>query len=402
VTEFAVNEANQKQFADLAAQLGAELFMIDDGWFGARKTDRAGLGDWYPDPDKFPNGLKPVIDYVHKLGMEFGLWIEPEMVNRDSRLYREHPDWVINFPGRPRSEGRNQLILNLARDDVSEHLFSVFDKLLTENDIRIVKWDMNRHVSEPGWPEVTPAEQKRFWVKYVDNLYGLVDRLRASHPQVEFETSEGGGGRVDLGLLRRMEQINTSDNGDAFDGLRIGEGYSMAYAPRLINGGIGDNPGSNDRSLPLQFRFLAGMRMGGSFGFCCDLRKWSPEDLAVGKRMAAYYKSIRATLQQGRLYRLASAFEGNLTATEYVARDGKQAVLFAFQPAQKLLQDAPPIYLRGLQPDASYRVSPIDGKLVEKQPVLSGSYLMNHGLTFRLTGDFDSTSITLERIDRKQ
>ena len=170
VTEFAVNEENQKQFAVIAAKLGVEHFMMDDGWFGARKTDRAGLGDWYPDPDKFPHGLKPLIDYVHSLGMEFGLWWEPEMVNPDSNLYREHPDWAINFPGRPRSEGRNQLILNLARDDVKEYLFNVFDKLLRENDIKIVKWDMNRHISEPGWPEVPVAEQKQLWVKYVTNL----------------------------------------------------------------------------------------------------------------------------------------------------------------------------------------------------------------------------------------
>jgi alpha-galactosidase len=399
VTEFAVNEANQKQFADLAAQLGVEHFMIDDGWFGSRKNDHAGLGDWWPDPDKFPHGLKPIIDYVHKLGMEFGLWIEPEMVNSNSQLYREHPDWIINFPGRPRSEGRNQLILNLARDEVKEHLFNVFDKLLTDNDIKIVKWDMNRHVSEPGWPEVPPAEQKRIWVKYVDNFYALVDRLRAKHPQVEFETSEGGGGRVDLGLLTRMEQINTSDNGDAFDGLRIWEGYSMAYAPRLINGGIGDNPGSNNRSLPLKFRFLAGMKMGGSFGFCCDLRKWSSEDLAFGKKMADYYKSIRGTLQQGKLYRLFSPFEGNLTATEYVSQDGKQAVLFAFQHSQQLLRAAPAIYLRGLEERAIYRIKPIDDKLLDKQETLSGSYLMNHGLSFKMTGDFDSTSVTLERIE---
>jgi alpha-galactosidase len=399
VTEFAVSEENQKQFAAIAAKLGVELFMMDDGWFGARKTDRAGLGDWYPDPDKFPHGLKPLIDYVHSLGMEFALWWEPEMVNPDSNLYRQHPDWIINFSGRPRSEGRNQYMLNLARDDVKEYLFNVFDKLLAENDIKIVKWDMNRHISEPGWPEVPVAEQKEIWVKYVTNLYELIDRLRAKHPTVEFETSEGGGGRVDLELMKRMEQINTTDNDDAFDRLRIWEGYTFVHAPKLIKGGITDNPSENNRSTPLKFRMLEGIKMGGAFGFCADVRKWSPADLDLGKAMVEYYKTIRRTLEDGELYRLASLREGNLAAAEYVAPDGKQAVLFAFLHSQQFLYEAPTIYLRGLDERALYRLKPIDDKLMEKQQVLSGSYLMNHGLNFNLVGDFDSTSVLLERAE---
>jgi len=398
-TEFAVSEENQKQFAAIAAGLGVEQFVMDDGWFGERKTDRAGLGDWYPDPDKFPHGLKPLIDHVHTLGMEFGLWWEPEMVNPDSRLYRQHPDWVINFPGRARSEGRNQLMLNLAREDVKEWLFNVFDKLLQENDIKIVKWDMNRHISEPGWPEAPVAEQKQIWVKYVTNLYELLDRLRAKHPSVEFETSEGGGGRVDLEFLKRMEQINTSDNGDAFDGLRIWEGYTFVHAPKLINGGVGDNPGSNDRSTPLKFRFLEGIAMGGAFGLCCDIRKWPQADLEVAKAMIAYYINIRQTLQEGDLYRLASLREGSLAAQEYVAADGKRSVLFAFLHSQQFSRQTPTLYLRGLEAAALYRLQPIDNKLVEKQHVLSGSYLMNHGLDFNLVGDFDSTSVLLDRVE---
>ncbi len=399
VTEFAVSEENQKQFAAIAAGLGAEQFVMDDGWFGERKNDRAGLGDWFADPDKFPHGLKPLIDYIHTLGMDFGLWWEPEMVNPDSKLYRQHPDWVINFPGRPRSEGRNQLMLNLARDDVKEWAFNTFDKILQENDIKIVKWDMNRHVSEPGWPEAPVAEQKQIWVKYVTNLYELIDRLRAKHPTVEFETSEGGGGRVDLEFMKRMEQINTSDNGDAFDGLRIWEGYTFVHAPKLINGGVGDNPGTNDRSTPLKFRFLEGIAMGGSFGLCCDLRKWPQADLNVAKAMIAYYKSIRQTLQQGDLYRLASLREGSLAAEEYLAADGKQAVVFAFLHSQQFSRRAPTLYLRGLVGDALYRLHPIDNKLAEKQSVLSGAYLMNHGLDFDLVGDFDSTSVLLDRVE---
>jgi alpha-galactosidase len=399
VTEFDVNETNQKELAAQAAKIGVENFMMDDGWFGVRKTDRAGLGDWYADPDKFPHGLKPLIDYVHSLGMEFGLWVEPEMVNADSHLYREHPDWVINFPGRPRTEGRNQLMLNLARADVKEYLFGVFDKLLSQNDIKMVKWDMNRHVSEPGWPEVPVAEQKQIWVKYVNNLYELIDRLRAHHPQVEIESCEGGGGRVDLAFLSRAEQVNNSDNADAFDKLRIWEGYSLAYAPRLFRAAVIDNPGNNGRSLSLEFRMIQSLSMGGALRFGSDLRKWSAADMDEAKKAVGYYKTIRAILQNGELYRLFSPSEGDLTAMEYVSQDRKQAVLFAFRHSQQLLRPAPTINLRGLDEQAVYRVKPYNDKLIEKQETLSGAYLMNHGLDFRLVGDFDSTSVLLEKTE---
>ncbi len=153
-TEFDVSEAGQIALAEKAAKLGVERFVIDDGWFGQRKDDHAGLGDWYVNKQKFPHGLKPVIDRVHALGMDFGIWVEPEMVNPDSDLYRKHPDWAMNFPGRPRTEARNQLLLNLARDDVKEYVFNWLDQLVTNNDIAFLKWDYNRNWSEPGWDAV--------------------------------------------------------------------------------------------------------------------------------------------------------------------------------------------------------------------------------------------------------
>jgi alpha-galactosidase len=162
-TFFAVDEPGQKALAEKAARLGVERFVMDDGWFGARDHDRAGLGDWTVNPKKFPNGLKPLIDHVKSLGMDFGLWVEPEMVNPDSDLYRRHPDWALHFPGRPRTEGRNQLILNFARKDVQEHVFGVLDRLLAENDIRFFKWYMNRHFSEPGWPAMAREQKKVGW-----------------------------------------------------------------------------------------------------------------------------------------------------------------------------------------------------------------------------------------------
>ena len=394
-TTFNVNEEGQKTLADKAAKLGAELFVVDDGWFGQRNNDHAGLGDWTVNPQKFPNGLGPLISYVNSVGMKFGLWFEPEMVNPNSDLYRAHSDWVMNFPGRPRSEARNQLILNMARDDVKEYVFGALDKVLSENNIAYIKWDMNRHFGEPGWPEVPVAEQKEIWVKYVRNIYEIMDRLRAKHPGLEIESCSGGGGRVDLGILERTDVVWTSDNTEAFDRLRIQEGFGFAYTAKIMSAWVTDVPNLNGRSTPLKFRFLVAME--GALGIGANLNHWSEEDFSLATKMVAYYKSIRDTVQEGDLYRLFSPREGNLTANEYLSADGRQAVLFAFLHSQQFLRPAPTILLRGLDEGARYRVKSIDDKLVEKSETMTGSYLMHHGIDFNLRGDFDSTSIVLEK-----
>ena len=396
-TTFDVDEAGQKALAEKAAKLGVELFVVDDGWFGKRNDDHAGLGDWYVNPQKFPHGLQPLISYVNSLGMDFGLWFEPEMVNPDSDLYRRHPDWAMNFPGRPRSQARNQLVLDMARDDVKEYIFGVLDKVLSENNIKYIKWDMNRHFGEPGWPEVPVAEQKEIWVKYVRNVYEIIDRLRAKHPQLEIESCSGGGGRVDLGILERVNIVWTSDNTEAFDRLGIQEGFSLAYAPKVMSAWVTDVPNLNGRSTSLQYRFLVAMQ--GALGIGANLNKWSADDAALATRLIATYKSVRETVQQGNLYRLFSPREGALTANEYVSSDGKQAALFAFYHSQQYLWPAPTIYLKGLEENAAHRVKALDNKLAEKQLVLSGSFLMHHGLNLNLGGDYDSTLAILERVE---
>jgi len=395
-TGFNVDEAGQKALADKAARLGVERFVMDDGWFGARSSSRAGLGDWTPNPKKFPNGLKPLIDYVRQRGMDFGLWVEPEMVNPDSDLYRAHPDWVINFPGRPRSEARNQLVLNFARDEVKEHIFSVLDALVSQNDISFLKWDANRHFSEPGWPELPVAEQRTLWVEYTNHLYEIIDRLRAKHQALEIESCSSGGGRVDLGILGRTDQVWTSDNTDAFDRLLIQDGFSHAYTPKVMMAWVTDVPNFNGRTTPLQFRFLVAMM--GSLGIGANLNKWPDQDLAFATKMIAFYKSIRATVQEGDLYRLLPPGGRGATANQYVSADGSQAVVFAFLHAQQHGRPLPAIPLRGLDPRAVYRVKPLDGKVAEKLETASGTYLLEHGLTFELKGDFDSTAVVLERV----
>jgi alpha-galactosidase len=301
----------------------------------------------------------------------------------------------MHMQGRPRTESRNQMILNMARNDVKEYIFGMLDRVLTENKIDFIKWDMNRHFAEPGWPEAAPEDQKKLWVKYVENVYEIFDRLRAKHPKVEIESCSGGGGRIDPAILRRVDQVWTSDNTEAFDRLTIQDGFSQAYTPKVMMAWVTDVPNMNGRTTPLKYRFLASMM--GSVGIGANLNHWKDEDFKLATEMVATYKQIRGTVQQGNLYRLSSPRESSLTANEYVSEDGKQAVVFAFLHSQQFRQDAPVIYLRGLDEKALYKVRTIDNKVVGRQDVVSGASLMRRGVSFRLTGDFDSSMMILER-----
>jgi alpha-galactosidase len=390
-TTFNVDEPGQIALATKAASIGVELFVIDDGWFGQRNTDKAGLGDWFVNKTKFPNDLHPLIKEVNRLGMDFGLWVEPEMVNPDSDLYRAHPDWVLNFPGRPRSELRNQLVLNLAIPEVREFIFTTLDRLASTYNIRYFKWDMNRPFSEPGWPAVSPQDEKKVWIEYVRNYYNILDRLRAKHPKLEIESCSGGGGRIDLGILKRVDEVWPSDNTEALDRLRIQEGFSYAYTPKVMSAWVTDVPNMNGRSTPLQYRFLVAMQ--GALGIGANLNHWTDSDFALAKKMVALDKQIRGTVQTGNLYRLLSPRDNDVTSNQYVAEDGKQAVLFAFRHSQEFSLPAPTIRLRGLDPAAKYRLTHLDGHTGEH----TGSFLMENGLDLNLKGDYDSTIVVLDR-----
>ena len=399
-THFDLNEAGQLALSDKAASLGVERFVMDDGWFGRRNDDHAGLGDWYVNPTKFPRGLGPLIRHVKELGMDFGIWVEPEMVNPDSDLYRKHPDWAMHFEGRQRTEARNQLVLNLARDDVRDYVFHCLDELVTKNDIAFLKWDYNRNFSEPGWPETPAAQQKNVWVRFTQNVYDIIDRLRQKHPTLEIESCSGGGGRVDLGILQRVEQVWPSDDTEAFDRLTIQQGFTYAYTPHVMVDWVTDVPNFNGRSVPLQYRFLAAMQ--GSLGIGVDINRWTTEEFTLAKLMIVYYKSINATVQNGSLYRLASATQGNFSANQYVSPDKSQSVVFAFLHSQQFGRMVSPLLLRGLDENGIYSVSRIDGKAGTTKATikLSGAYLMNHGIETELTGDYDSVSFELDRVQQ--
>ena len=395
-----VTEPGQMALAEKAAALGVDRFVMDDGWFGQRKTDHAGLGDWYVNQEKFPHGLKPLIDKVHSLGMDFGLWVEPEMVNPDSDLYRAHPDWVLNFPGRPRSEQRTQLVLNLARPDVRAYVLGFLDKLLNENDIAFLKWDYNRNWSEPGWDQLPPAEQKQVYVEFTRNLYAILAELRQRHPKIEIESCSGGGGRVDLGILRYTDEVWPSDNTDPFDRLTQQDGFTYAYAPQIMMAWVTDSPHwLNHRATSLSYRMLSAMQ--GSLGIGANISRWSDEDTATARRLIAAYHQVQPTIVQGDLYRLISPRDGSeFSATQSVSRDRSQSVVFAFIHSTQKGRLFPTLKLQGLDPAAQYALTPIEGKLRPGSPALaSGAWWMNHGLNtdpdFR--GDFQAAAFRLDR-----
>jgi alpha-galactosidase len=397
-TEWNVSEAVEGALAEKAAALGVDRFVMDDGWFGQRKNDHAGLGDWYVNKEKFPNGLKPLIDKVHSLNMDFGLWVEPEMVNPDSDLYRNHPDWVLNFPGRPRSEERHQLVLNLARPDVREYVFGAMDKLLTENDIAFLKWDYNRNWSEPGWDQLPADEQKKVYVEFTRNLYSILAELRAKHPRVEIESCSGGGARVDLGILHYTDEVWPSDNTDPLDRLTLQDGFTHAYPVQTMAAWVTDSPHwLNNRTTSTTFRMLVSMQ--GVLGIGGNLNNWTNEDMAIAKGLIAAYHQVQKTITQGDLYRLISPTHGSeFSATETVSPDKSQAVFFAFAHSTQEGRSFPRLQLLGLDPKATYALGSIEGKVAEGTPAeASGAWWMNHGIEVALQGDFQGAAFRLDR-----
>jgi alpha-galactosidase len=389
-TSFAVDEQGQAGLAEMAAEMGVELFVVDDGWFVGRNHDRAALGDWTVDPVKFPNGLDPLIEQVRGLGMRFGIWVEPEMVNPDSDLYRAHPDWVLHFSNRQQSLKRHQLILNLGRRDVTEWVHESIDRLVRDHDISFLKWDMNRHFSEPGWPDAVGDNPERAWVDHTRHLYEIIDRLRADHPGLEIESCSGGGGRVDLGILARTEQVWTSDNTDASDRIAIQEGFTYAYTPAAMMCWVTDSPNAiTGRRLPLSYRFH--VAMAGSLGVGGDLPAWSDAERAEAKELVAAYKAVRPVIQHGHLYRLASLRHGSMAASEYLADDGVDVAVLAWWRPRPLRAWPSQLRLVGLDPAATYRD-------VATGVVHRGGVLMHAGLDLPPTLEYHSLLWHLVRL----
>jgi alpha-galactosidase len=418
VFEFDINMEQQFELAKLAAKLGIELYVVDDGWFGRRDHDRAGLGDWYPSKTKFPNGLDPLIGHVNSLGMEFGIWVEPEMVNRDSDLFRAHPGWIMNFPGKESSEWRNQLILNFAREDVREWAWTWLDDLLGGHNIKYLKWDMNRYFSEPGWPEKPIDEQREIWVRYARNVLELYRRIQEKYPRVILENCSSGGARIDLAMAGVSDMVNPSDNADPLDNLKIFEGYTQVFLPKTSGRGIGVVPnGINGRVTPMKYRAYMGML--GTFILGDNLFNYTEAEMTEAAGYIKTYKEIRETTQNGDLYRLESAYNRPWAVFEFVRRDRSEAVIFVFGQSLQFRKILPRIRLRGLDPEALYRVKGLQdpgpynrlhlsdqrlsgvsaGDIPEgRSREYSGKMLMQLGVEAALMGDFDCLLLRFNKI----
>ena len=369
---FAVDQEDQQGLADLAAKAGVEVFVMDDGWFAGRHDDTAGLGDWTPDPVRFPHGVTPLAAYVHSLGMGFGLWVEPEMVNPDSRLYREHPDWVLHLPHRHRTELRNQLVLDFARPDVAAWAYGWLRELVGSLSLDFLKWDMNRPFTEAGWP--TSADPSRLWFDHVRAVYDILDRLRADHPGLHVEGCAGGGGRADLGMLSHVDTIWVSDNTDAVDRLAIQRGYAQVYPARTMSAWVTDSPNLlTRRELPLTFRFHVAMT--GVLGLGGDLRRWSQQDLDECTALIALYKEIRPVIHDGVAHWLPDA-------VQYTVDD--RVVVIAWHLPENFGPAPRPIRLTALDPTARYR-DDVTGHLHH------GAVLLSHGLPW--TADPDGAAV---------
>lgn len=392
-TTFNVNEEHQLALAKTAKELGVEVFVIDDGWFRGRINDKAGLGDWTVDKNKFPNGLKPMIEKINAMGLDFGIWIEPEMVNPNSDLYRAHPDWVFHYPNRTRHEGRNQLILNLAREDVYNYLYTSFSSLLRENNIKFIKWDMNKSLTDPGFPSAPTEEQRAVRIKYVENLYRLLEALRSEFPDVWFENCASGGGRVDLGMMARTDFSWASDNTDPVERTFIQYSFLNAFPANSMICWVTQEDWHR-QNHPLEFKF--DVSMCGVLGVGYDITKWTDKEKSVAKEKIARYKDIRETVQFGDLYRLVSPFESNRSVLQYVNKNGKEAIIFAYNLAEYPNTAIPEtkrpktVKLRGLQSDAQYKIEGIDGSF-------SGDMLMSIGVELPLRGAFKSAILKVTK-----
>ena len=307
--------------AEHAREVGAERFVLDDGWFKNRKSDNAGLGDWAVDKTVFPAGLAPLINHVHKNDMEFGLWVEPEMVNPDSDLYRAHPDWVLNTQPAPLLSARNQLVLDLTRVEVQDYLFERLDALLNEYPISYLKWDMNRAIHQPG-----DQNGRAVGHKQTRSLYKLLARIRSAHPEVEIESCSSGGGRADFGILEFTDRIWTSDSNDALDRVGIQKGFSMFFPTEVMGAHVGpDVCHITGRALSMETR--VGVAMFGHMGIEANLLEMDQPETQVLKAGVALHKKHRSLIHSGNLVRLDTHCEES--AFGIVAQDGSEA-LFSY------------------------------------------------------------------------
>lgn len=357
-TYFNFNAEKILDIARVGQELGIELFVLDDGWFGHRNDDKTSLGDWFVDRSKLPEGLDSLARGINELGLSFGLWFEPEMISVDSDLYREHPDWCLHVPGRRRSESRNQLILDFSRKEVCEEITKRVCDILRTVPVSYVKWDMNRHMTEIGSAALPADRQRETAHRYMLGLYKVMDDITSAFPKVLFESCSGGGGRFDPGILYYMPQTWTSDNTDAVARLKIQYGTSLVYPISSMGAHVSAVPNHQvHRITSMEMR--GAVAMSGNLGYELDLTKLTEEEKEIVKRQVAEYKGIRQLVQFGDFYRLRSPFEGSDAAWLFADRDKKEIAAFYFNVLA--------------EPSAPLKILKLDGVDVTKKYRLTGT-----------------------------
>lgn len=390
-TYFNFNAEKIENIAKAGSELGIELFVLDDGWFGKRNDDKSSLGDWFVDKNKLPGGIKDLAERVNRIGLKFGLWFEPEMISPDSELYRNHPDWCLHVPGRPRSEGRNQLILDLCRPEVCEYIIDTVSEILSNAPIDYVKWDMNRNMTEIGTLSLPPERQRETAHRYMLGLYKILESITAAFPNVLFESCSGGGGRFDGGMLYYMPQTWTSDDSDAIERLKIQYGTSIVYPSSTMGAHVSAIPNHQvGRNTPLSTR--GAVAMSGNFGYELDLTKFTAEEKEIAKKQVLECKALRKLIQFGDMYRLLNPFKENAAAWMFVSEDKNEAFLVYTRVLATPNAPIERLRLKGLNPELDYL-------LVDSKVCIGGDELMYNGLVIpELSGDFMSLTYKLEAV----
>ena len=355
--------------AQKAKECGVELFVLDDGWFGARTTDHAGLGDWVANPDRLPEGITGIAEDIEKVGLKFGLWFEPEMTNKDSDLYREHPDWILSVPGRHDSHGRFQYVLDFSRKEVVDRIYEMMAKILSTAKVSYVKWDMNRSITECYSAALPADRQGEVFHRYILGVYDLYERLTSTFPHVLFESCASGGGRFDPGILYYAPQGWTSDDTDAIERVKIQYGTSMCYPISSMGSHVSVVPNHQTRrEAPLRTR--ANAAYFGTFGYELDLGKLTADEIEEVKEQVRFMKVYRELIQYGTFYRLASPFEDEECGWMVVSDDKKTAIVAWFRTLYTPNKCFTRMKLHGLDPDALYSCNVLGGQAltVSKTP----------------------------------
>ncbi len=390
-TYFDFNSEKIKAIIDEAKELGIEMFVLDDGWFGKRDADNSSLGDWFEYEGKLTNGLREIADYAHSKGLKFGLWFEPEMISVDSELYRTHSDFLMQEPGRMPSASRSQHVLDFTRLDVRQTIEKQMRKILDTIPLDYIKWDMNRSLSDVYSITLYPQRQGEVAHRYMLGLYELLEHLTADYPEILWEGCSGGGGRFDAGFIYYMPQSWTSDNTDAVERMKIQYGTSLAYPISSITAHVSAVPNhQTGRSTSLKTR--GETAMSAVFGYELDLTKLSPEEKKQVKDQIISYQTIRPVIQYGHYYRLASPFEENIAAWMFVSPKQDEAIVFL----GRILASAQPafheVYLMGLDDEALYQEQ-------TSKRIFSGAELMAVGLYFPdFQGDFQTELLHFKKL----